>query len=73
MHPTDHYNTIRRGREELLRRAEYERMARKAWVEQGMNRNIYKAANWLGMRLVIWGKKLERYGTFTEARHTHST
>ena len=34
MHPIDHYETLRRGREELLKRAEYERMARKAKAEQ---------------------------------------
>ena len=34
MHPIEHYETIRRGHEELLKRAEYQRMARKAMVEQ---------------------------------------
>ena len=70
MHPIDHYETIRRGHEELLRRAEYERMARKAKIEQGMNRNIHKAANWLGMSLVSWGEKLEQFGTFSEVQHS---
>jgi hypothetical protein len=73
MHPIDHYETIRRGHEELLRRAEYERMARKAKIEQGMNRNIHKAANWLGMSLVSWGEKLEQFGTFSEEQHSHTT
>ncbi len=73
MHPIDHYETIRRGREELLRRAEYERLARKAMIEQKMNRNIHKAANWLGMHLVSWREKLKRFGSFTEARHSHSS
>jgi hypothetical protein len=72
MHPIDHYETIRRGHEELLRRAEYERLARKAMIEQRMNRNIHKAVNWLGMRLVSWGEKLERFGSFSEAQHPHS-
>jgi hypothetical protein len=66
MHPIDHYETIRRGHEELLRRAEYERMARKAKIEQGMNRNIHRVANWLGMHLVSWGAELEKFGTFAE-------
>lgn len=66
MHPTDHYDTLRRGREELLRRAEYERMARKAMVEQGMNKTLDKVANWLGTRLMSWGKKLENFGAFVE-------
>ncbi len=73
MHPIDHYETIRRGHEELLRRAEYERMARKAMIEQRMNRNIHKAANWLGMHLVSWGEKLEQFGTFSEVRHSGGT
>ena len=73
MHPTDHYNIIRRGHEELIRRAEYERMARKAMIEQRMNRNIYKAANWLGMRLVSWSEKLERFGAFAKRQRTPTT
>ena len=72
MHPIEHYETIRRGHEELLKRAEYERMARKAMVEQGMNRNIHQAANWLGIRLVSLGEKLEQFGSFTETQHAHS-
>jgi hypothetical protein len=70
MHPIDHYETIRRGHEELLRRAEYERMARKAKIEQGMNRNIHKAANWLVMRLVSWGEKLEKFGASAKRQPT---
>ncbi len=66
MHPIDHYETIRRGHEELLRRAEYEKIARKAKIEQRMNRNIHRVANWLSMHLVSWGAKLEKFGTFAE-------
>ncbi len=73
MHPIDRYETIRRGHEELLRRAEYERMARKALVEQVMNRNIHKAANWLGMCLVSWGEKLEQFGDFAKRQPTQTT
>ncbi len=73
MHPIDRYETIRRGREELLRRSEYERMVRNAWVERGMNRNIHKAANWLGMRLVSWGEKLENFGAFAKRQPTPTT
>ena len=73
MHPIDHYETLRRGREELLRRAEYERMARKAKIDQGMNRNIHKAANWLGMHLVSWGEKLEQVGAFAKRQPTPTT
>ena len=72
MHPIEHYETIRRGHEELLKRAEYERMARKAMATQRMNRNIHQAANWLGIRLVSLGEKLEQFGSFTETRHAHS-
>ena len=73
MHPIDRYETIRRGHEELLRRAEYERMARKAKIEQGMNRNIHKVANWLGMYLASWGAKLEKFGTLAERQPTPTT
>ena len=73
MHPIDHYETIRRGHEELLRRAEYERMARRAIIEQRMNKKIHKAANWLGACLVSWGEKLKRYGTFTKPQNSPST
>lgn len=73
MHPIDHYETLRRGREELLRRAEYERMARKAMVEQRMNRNIHPVANWLGIRLVRLGEKLEQFGTFAKQQPTQTT
>jgi hemerythrin len=73
MHPIDHYETIRRGHEELLRRAEYERMARKAKIEQGMNRNIHRVANWLGMHLVSWDVELEKFGTFAERKPTPKT
>jgi histone H3/H4 len=62
MHPIEHYETLRRGREELLKRAEYERMARKAMVEQRVNKNIQQVTNWLGIRLVSLGEKLEQFG-----------
>jgi hypothetical protein len=73
MHPIDHYETIRRGHEELLKRAEYERMARKAMVEQRMNRNIHQAANWLGIRLVSLGEKLEQLGAFAKRQPISTT
>ena len=73
MHPIDHYDTLRRGREELLQRAEYERKARKAMIEQRMNRIIHKAANWLGMHLVNWGEKLKKFGTFAKRQPTSTT
>jgi hypothetical protein len=71
MHPIDHYDTLRRGREELLRRAEYERLARKAMFRQRMNWIMHRrAANWLGMHLVSWGEKLKQFGTFAERQPT---
>ena len=72
MHPIDHYQTLRRGREELLRRAEYERMARRAKVDRMLNRNIHHVMNWLGAHLVSLGTRLEQFGSFTEARHSRS-
>jgi hypothetical protein len=73
MHPIDHYETIRRGREELLSRAEYERMVRKARVEKVMNRNMRTVTNWLGIRLVSWGKKLKKFGVFAKRPPTPKT
>jgi hypothetical protein len=73
MHPIDHYETLRRGREELLRRAEYERMVRKARVKQLMNSKMQKAANWLGMGLESWGKKLKKFGAFARRQTTPKT
>ena len=73
MHPIDPYETVRRGREELLRKAEYERMARKAKIEQGMNRNIHRAANWLAIHLVSWGAKLEKFGAFAKPQPAPKT
>ena len=64
MHSIGQYETLRRGREELLRRAEYERMARmatlKKWTKQRYHREF---ANWLGTHMVKWGQKLEQFGT----------
>jgi hypothetical protein len=48
-------------------------MARKAKIEQGMNRNIHRVANWLGMHLVSWGEKLEKFRAFAERQPTPTT
>jgi len=48
-------------------------MARKAKIEQGMNRNIHKTANWLGMRLASWGEKLEKFGASAKRQPTPTT
>src|SRR5437588_11431855 len=64
MHPMNNYETLRRGREELLRQAERERMARAATVKQLRQRKFHREfANWLGIHLVSWGHKLEGLGT----------
>ena len=73
MHPIQHYETLRRGREELLRRAEYERMARKAMAEQKKNINIHQAANQLGILLVSLGEKLEQFGVSAKRKPTQTT
>ena len=65
MYPIDQYETIRRGREELLRRAEYERLARRALLRKRMNWKMNRnATHWLGTRLVRWGEKLAKLGAF---------
>jgi hypothetical protein len=43
MHSIDHYDTLRRGREELLRQAERERMARAALLKRKMNWTVRSA------------------------------
>ncbi len=43
MHSIDHYDTLRRGREELLRQAERERMARAAWLKRKTNWTVRSA------------------------------
>lgn len=73
MYPIDHYQTLLRGREELMKRAEQERLARKAKVDRILNRNMHHAMNWLGARLVKLGIRLEHYGTFNKTRPSHSS
>jgi len=74
MHPIDHYATIRRGQEELLRRADYERMVRKAIRNnRRTNQKTYQRfVNWLGCHMVNWGQKLEQFGTSRKLQPTAS-
>ena len=63
MHPIDQYTTIKRGQEELRRRAEYERMVRAARLKRRTHQPVHReVANWLGVHLVRWGQKLEQFG-----------
>jgi hypothetical protein len=73
MRPIDHYDTLRRGREELLRQAEDERMIRaasfKEWRQPHLLRTV---ANWLRTRLLSRGHHFEQpdtaeKGTFSVA------
>ena len=73
MHPIDHYETLRRGREELLKRAEYERLVRKAKADRILNRNIHHAMKWLGVHLVSLGTRLEQYGSFNQTLPSRSS
>jgi len=74
MYPIDHYATLLRGREELLRQAEQERMARAAKFKNRTKWTFHrKTANWLRMHLVSWGKKLEQFVTLGKRQHTTST
>ncbi len=74
MYPIDHYATLLRGREELLRQAEQERMAREAKFKNRTKWTFHrKTANWLRMHLVSWGKKLEQFVTLGKRQHTTST
>ncbi len=71
-HPVLHdynYKMFHRQREELMKQAEFERLIRAAEREQRRNRRLYRNfANWLGTHMVQWGRKLERFGDFREAR-----
>jgi hypothetical protein len=63
MHPMFEYETLRRGREELLRQAELERMARLAMVKDRIRRGFrQRFAHWLGSQMVRWGRQLEHFG-----------
>ena len=64
MHPIDHYDTLRRGREELLRRAENERMIRAASFKQWRQLRLLRTvANWLRTRLLSRGHHPEQQDT----------
>jgi len=61
MRPIDNYDTLRRGREELLRQAENERMIRAASFKQGRQLHLLRiVANWLRTRLSSRSHHLEQ-------------
>jgi hypothetical protein len=72
-HPIDHYDTLRRGREELLRQAEDERMIRAASFKEWRQLHLLRTvANWLRTRLLSRDHHLEQpdtaeKGTFSVA------
>ena len=64
MRPIDHYDTLRRGREELLRQAEYERMIRAASFREWRPLHLLRTvANWLRTRLFSRDHHLEQPDT----------
>ena len=73
MGPIDHYDTLRRRREELLRQAENERMIRAVSFKEGRQLHVLRTvANWLRKRLLSRGHHLEQpdtaeKGTFSVA------
>jgi hypothetical protein len=74
MHPIDHYTTIRRGREELLRQAEHQRLLRIARVKRLAHQQVHVAfARWFGRQLVSWRQRLERFGTRDNGPHAPLT
>ena len=69
MHPMNNYATLRRGREELFRQAERERIARAATVKQWRQRKFsLEFANWLGVHLVSLGHRLEQLGVSEQGK-----
>jgi hypothetical protein len=74
MYPIDHFDTLHREREELMQRAEYERLVSQEMFKQGKNQKFHrKVANWLGVHLVSWGEKLEQFATIAERHPTPTT
>nr|HET6904057.1 hypothetical protein [Ktedonobacteraceae bacterium] len=64
MRPIDHYDTLRRGREELLRQAESERMIRAASFKESRQLRLLRTiANWLRVRLLSRDYHLEQSET----------
>ena len=57
MRPLEQYTTLRKGRTALRQQTE------KEWMERTRLLRIMRLqlVHWLGMRLVRWGYKLERY------------
>lgn len=69
MHSINNYETLRRGREELLRQAERERMARAATRKQRRQRKFSREfANWLGAHLVSWRHRPEQLGVSEQGK-----
>jgi hypothetical protein len=65
MHPIDQYTAIKRGQEELCRRAAYERMVRAARLKWRTLQPVHReVANWMRVHLVRWGQKLEQFGMY---------
>jgi hypothetical protein len=64
MRPIDQYDTLRRGREELLRQAEYEKMIRAASFKERRQPQLLRSiASWLRTQLLSRPHKLEQPGT----------
>lgn len=58
MRPLEQYVTLCRGREVLRRQRDEEWMRRAATLRKC----YHQLTRWLGLRLVIWGHKLQRAG-----------
>jgi len=64
MRPIDQYDTLRRGREELLQQAAYKRMIRAASFKQRRQPQLLRTiASWLRTQLLSRPHKLEQPGT----------
>jgi hypothetical protein len=57
-------DSVTLGHKDLPQETEQERLIRDAKHQQSSNWRLYRrVANWIGIQMVRWGRKLQRYGT----------
>jgi hypothetical protein len=72
MFPLNDYTVFQRRQAELLKRAEIEQLFQQA-ESDGSETLPRRGASWLGILLVKWGQKLERFGTSNHRQSAAST
>lgn len=70
MFPINDYAVFERRQAELLKKAEIEQLLRQAESDRPETLRLsHRGAFWLGIHMVRWGKKLERFGTTETRQH----